>query len=159
MMKRGVWIGVSPNLTAVLISGSALSITHLAEERCHASNAGCHPDHRVLHPRAGSIRLGNQGVHGAMGTSMALGGLARMLAGSLQAGGPETAESNNESFFSGPENTIQQGACIPAGCGEMLIGSVVTSAGTTAEVYPCGSSDGLLGANGGTDGERMVERW
>ena len=86
----------------------------------------------------------------AMGTSMALGGVARMLAGSPHAGGPDTEDARNGSFFSGPENTIQQGACIPVGYGEMLIGSVVVSAGTSAEAYPCGSAGGPFGANPGT---------
>lgn len=84
-----------------------------------------------------------------MGTSMVLGGIAQMLAGSPQVGGPDDPQ-NNGSFFSGPENTVVQGACLPVGYGKVLVGSMVVSAGTSAEAYPCGAGGGPFGANGTT---------
>jgi predicted phage tail protein len=85
-----------------------------------------------------------------MGTSMALGGVAQMLAGHPQAGGPDNVEVRNGKFFNGAENTSQQGCCIPVGYGEMEVGSIVISAGTTAEAYPCGANGGPFGGNPGT---------
>lgn len=104
----------------------------------------------VLNPSGGcdiSIVPVVEGAKSELGQIL-LGGVSRMLAGSPQVGGPDDVA--NGSFFSGPENVATQGACIPIGYGEILIGSIVVSAGTSAEAYPCGANGGPLGGNPGT---------
>lgn len=100
----------------------------------------------------GWAAMGTKGAWGlsmmlGLGASMALGGIARLLASTPTL---DEEKNNNGNFFSGPENTVTQGACIPVGYGEMLCGSVVVSAGTSAESYAKGAGGGPFGGNPGT---------
>lgn len=71
---------------------------------------------------------------GAFGASMALGGVAQMLApkqmGLSTKDNPENTPSYN---FNGPVNTTAQGNCVPLLYGEMIAGSAVASAGIYSE--------------------------
>lgn len=89
-------------------------------------------------PWAASMMVG-------MGTSMVLGGIAMALAST-----PKVDDPDNGYFFSGPENTVVQGARVPIGYGTVLCGSKVVSAGTFPESYASGANGGPFGGNPGT---------
>jgi predicted phage tail protein len=74
------------------------------------------------------------GVVGSFGISMALGGVAQMIAGTPKGMGGQDAAANRPSYnFNGPVNTVAQGNPVPLGYGRMIIGSAVGSAGIYAE--------------------------
>ena len=62
---------------------------------------------------------------GQIGVSLALMGVASLLAPT-----PRKEEEAKPSYlFNGAENTVEQGAAVPVGYGEMMVGSVVLSSG------------------------------
>lgn len=71
----------------------------------------------------------------SVGLSLALGGVAQMLAGTpkneLSQG--TAAESRNSFYFSGPVNTSEQGLPVPIGYGELIVGSHRLSVGLTSK--------------------------
>ena len=67
-----------------------------------------------------------------IGLSMALGGVAQMLAPPPKSRGPEE-EQQPSYVFNGAVNTTAQGQPVPIGYGRMIVGSAVISAGITVE--------------------------
>lgn len=77
------------------------------------------------------------GVAVAMGASLALGGIAQMLAPAPKSSGPSERPENQPSYtFSGPINTTAQGQPVPIGYGRLVVGGAVISAGLTTEEIP-----------------------
>jgi predicted phage tail protein len=71
---------------------------------------------------------------GAFGISLALGGVAQMIAGTPKGLGSQDAADNRPSYgFNGPVNTQAQGNPVPLGYGRLIVGSAVVSAGIFAE--------------------------
>lgn len=71
----------------------------------------------------------------SVGVSLALGGVAQMLAPtpkSLDRGGDENKPSY---IFDGAQNRSVQGQAVPVGYGRMIVGSAVISAGINVEDY------------------------
>lgn len=67
-----------------------------------------------------------------VGLSLALGGVAQMLAPQLKSTGPQ--EEHQPSYvFNGAVNTSAQGQPVPIGYGRMIVGSAVISAGISVE--------------------------
>lgn len=68
----------------------------------------------------------------SVGVSLALGGIAQMLAPTPKA--PAASEAQNPSYvFNGAVNTTAQGQAIPIGYGRLIVGSAVISAGISVE--------------------------
>lgn len=68
----------------------------------------------------------------SVGVSLALGGVAQMLAPQPKA--PEPSETTPPSYvFDGAVNTTAQGQPVPVGYGRMIVGSAVISAGVSVE--------------------------
>lgn len=69
----------------------------------------------------------------SVGVSLALGGVAQMLAPQ-----PKTSAGKNQASyeFSGPVNTTAQGVPVPVGYGRLIVGSAVVSAGITVDQVP-----------------------
>jgi len=66
----------------------------------------------------------------SLGVSLILGGIASMLAPSVDAPDPQERPENKPSqVFSGPVNTTAQGHPVPIGYGRLIVGSAVISAG------------------------------
>jgi len=66
----------------------------------------------------------------AVGISLVMGGIAAMLAPSVDAPDPQERPENKPSqVFNGPVNTIAQGQPVPIGYGRLIVGSAVISAG------------------------------
>lgn len=66
----------------------------------------------------------------SLGISLVLGGIASMLAPSVDAPDPQERPENRPSqVFSGPVNTTAQGHPVPIGYGRLIVGSAVISAG------------------------------
>lgn len=86
-------------------------------------------------PAAGSLFAGGAwGVAGAVGISLALGGVAQMIAGTQKGLSSSEAADNKPSYnFSGIKNTTTQGNPVPLCYGEMTVGSAVASFGIVAE--------------------------
>lgn len=96
---------------------------------------------------------GLTGAVAGMGLSMAIGGVAQMLAPSPKGGPLDRPEDRPSYAFNGPVNTQAQGNPVPLLYGRMIIGSAVISAGIEAkdEVYvPDRSLPG--GGGGGSSG-------
>lgn len=73
-------------------------------------------------------------VVGAVGISLAIGGVAQMVAGTPKGLGSQDSADNKPSYgFNGPVNTQAQGNPVPLGYGRMIVGSAVISAGIYAE--------------------------
>ena len=71
---------------------------------------------------------------GAFGISLALGGVAQMVAGTPKGLGIQDSPDNRASYgFNGPVNTTAQGNPVPLGYGRMIVGSAVVSSGIYAE--------------------------
>lgn len=69
-----------------------------------------------------------------VGLALALGGVAQMLSPTPQLSGGSAAQDRRESFlFGGQDNTSAQGGPVPLVFGTFLVGSVVVSAGLSAE--------------------------
>jgi predicted phage tail protein len=66
-----------------------------------------------------------------IGVSLALGGIAQLLAPSPKA--PADEDNTSSYIFSGAVNTSAQGATIPVGYGRLIVGSAVISAGISVE--------------------------
>lgn len=81
-----------------------------------------------------AVFAGAAATVGAIGISMALGGVAQLLAPSPKSKGPSEGTKNNPSYlFNGPVNTTAQGQPIALGYGRMIVGSAVISAGIYSE--------------------------
>lgn len=81
----------------------------------------------------GSGATGFGAAVASFGLSLALGGVAQMLAPSMK-GGPTDRPENQPSYaFNGPVNTSAQGNPVPLLYGRMIIGSHVISAGIEAK--------------------------
>lgn len=71
---------------------------------------------------------------GAFGISLALSGVAQMVAGTPKGLGTEESANNKPSYgFNGPVNTQAQGNPVPLGYGRMIVGSAVISSGIYTE--------------------------
>jgi len=71
---------------------------------------------------------------GSVGISLALGGVAQMVAGTPKGLGAQDSADNRPSYsFSGPVNTQAQGNPVPLGYGRLIVGSAVVSSGIYAE--------------------------
>lgn len=68
----------------------------------------------------------------SVGVSLALGGVAQMLAPQPKFEGPDE-EQQPSYVFNGPVNTTAQGQPVPVGYGRMIVGSAVISAGISVE--------------------------
>lgn len=83
---------------------------------------------------------------GAVGMSLALGGIAQMLAPS-----PPKAADDTGTSFNGTDNVVAQGQTVPVTYGIYLDGSLVLSVGTSADTeFPTGSGGGPFGGVGST---------
>lgn len=85
----------------------------------------------------GGVTYGNMAI---MGTILALGGVAQMLA----------PESNNEEesqsyIMNGPGNTSSQGVPVPVVYGEVITGGVLVSGGIDVEKIPASGGGGRIG--------------
>lgn len=80
-------------------------------------------------PLIGSFTIGNLALAGG---AMILGGIIQMISPQPKS---QTAQSTNSYLLSGLGNTTQQGAPVPLVYGKTRTGSVVVSAGYTAEDY------------------------
>jgi predicted phage tail protein len=67
------------------------------------------------------------------GLGLALGGVARLMMSTPSLDSADPTKTRSSYMFSGIVNTIGEGACIPVLFGELIIGSVVVSAGGEAE--------------------------
>lgn len=78
------------------------------------------------------------GLVGSIGLSLALGGVAQMLAPKPkhQAGSDASDDQKQSYVFSGPVNSSQQGVGVPIVYGTMTIGSVVASTGLDVRELP-----------------------
>lgn len=82
-----------------------------------------------------AIAIGNAVFYA--GVSLALGGVAQMLAPSPKTGDPRERPENTPSYvFNGPVNTTAQGQPVPVGYGRLIVGGAVISAGITTEEIP-----------------------
>lgn len=90
----------------------------------------------VLVPGLGAVTLFGTttlaSVAFGVGVSLALGGVAQMLAPQPKYDGPEE-EQQPSYVFNGPVNTTAQGQPVPVGYGRMIVGSAVISAGISVE--------------------------
>lgn len=68
----------------------------------------------------------------SVGVSLALGGVAQMLAPQPKFDGPQE-EQQPSYVFNGAVNTTAQGQPVPVGYGRMIVGSAVISAGVSVE--------------------------
>lgn len=68
----------------------------------------------------------------SVGVSLALGGVAQMLAPQPKSIGPQE-EQQPSYVFNGAVNTSAQGQPVPVGYGRMIVGSAVISAGVSVE--------------------------
>lgn len=68
----------------------------------------------------------------SIGVSLALGGVAQMLAPQPESQGPQE-EQQPSYVFNGAVNTTAQGQPVPLGYGRMIVGSAVISAGISVE--------------------------
>jgi predicted phage tail protein len=74
------------------------------------------------------------GIVGSIGLSLALGGVAQMIAGTQKGLSSSEAADNKPSYnFSGVKNTATQGNPVPLCYGEMVVGSAVASLSIVAE--------------------------
>lgn len=73
----------------------------------------------------------------SVGVSLALGGVAQMLAPTPTALSSGVKDSQTEAsyVFNGATNTSAQGQAVPVGYGRMIVGSAVISAGINVEDY------------------------
>lgn len=72
------------------------------------------------------------GIAFGVGVSMALGGVAQLLAPQPKSSGPNE-EQQPSYVFNGAVNTSAQGQPVPVGYGRMIVGSAVISAGISVE--------------------------
>ena len=86
-------------------------------------------------PAAGTFFAGGAWtVVGSVGISLALGGVAQMVAGTQKGLSSSESANNTPSYnFSGIKNTTTQGNPVPLCYGEMTVGSACVSVGIVAE--------------------------
>lgn len=72
----------------------------------------------------------------SMGMSLALGGVAQLLAPKVKAENKEAVENKPSYIFNGAVNTVAQGNPVPILYGRMRVGSQVVSAGITSNDIP-----------------------
>lgn len=84
----------------------------------------------------------------AVGASLVLGGIAQLLSSVPKAG--QAAETKENPYFDGPQNTSAQGSAVPFGYGRMIVGSRIISAGITVEDQTSGGQAYM----GGFPGDR-----
>lgn len=78
---------------------------------------------------------------GAIGVSLALGGIAQMLAPSPKlTGGSAQADRKDSFLFGGQDNVVTQGGPVPLVYGQFQVGSVVISQGLDVEQLLSGGS-------------------
>jgi predicted phage tail protein len=76
---------------------------------------------------------------GAIGISLALGGVAQLLSPApTTPKPPERPENDPSNFFNGPVNTTLQGQPVPIAYGQVICGSAVVSAGITLDQLQAG---------------------
>jgi predicted phage tail protein len=80
---------------------------------------------------------------GMAGLAIALGGVARLLMSTPSLDATDPTKQRASYMFNGIVNTIGEGACVPVLFGELIIGSVVVSAGgdATDKLGPGATSD------------------
>lgn len=79
------------------------------------------------------------GILGGMGFSLALGGVAQLLAPAPPRDDiPDRPENKPNYSFNGPVNTIAQGHPVPIGYGRLIVGGAVISAGITLDQLKTG---------------------
>ena len=71
----------------------------------------------------------------SVGVSLALGGVAQMLAPVPQSLNRGIDEDKPSYIFNGAQNTTAQGQAVPVGYGRMIVGSAVISAGINVEDF------------------------
>lgn len=73
----------------------------------------------------------------SMGVSLALGGVAQLLAPSPKSNAPAERPENMPSYiFNGPVNTTAQGQPVPIGYGRLVVGGATISGGLNTEEIP-----------------------
>jgi predicted phage tail protein len=83
---------------------------------------------------AGIAAGGAWAIAGSVGISLALGGVAQMIAGTQKGLSTSEAVNNQPSYnFSGIKNTTTQGNPVPLCYGEMTVGSALLSLSVVAE--------------------------
>ena len=92
-------------------------------------------------PEIGFLAVGAKGAIFApavfsMGMSLALGGVAQLLAPKVKAESKEAVENKPSYIFNGAVNTVAQGNPVPILYGRMRVGSQVVSAGITSNDIP-----------------------
>lgn len=81
-----------------------------------------------------AIGGGGWGILGAVGLSLAIGGVAQMITGTTAGIDSSEAANNQPSYnFSGIKNTVTQGNPVSLCYGEMTVGSATISTGIVAE--------------------------
>ena len=70
------------------------------------------------------------------GIGLIAGGVAELLTGKVKTPESTTVDDAESYIFSGAANTSRQGAAVRVGYGQMLVGSVVISAGITTTDIP-----------------------
>lgn len=91
-------------------------------------------------PELGFAAVGTAGAASnvvfSIGMSLALGGVAQLLAPKVKAENKEAVENKPSYIFNGAVNTVAQGNPVPILCGRMRVGSQVVSAGITSNDIP-----------------------
>jgi predicted phage tail protein len=85
---------------------------------------------------AGSAAISLAPAIGAIGASLVLGGVAQLLTPTprLNSAGTDAETDPRRSYsFSGVQNVSRQGVPVPVVYGEVIVGSIVVSAGTSTE--------------------------
>jgi predicted phage tail protein len=89
-----------------------------------------------------------------MGAAIALGGVARLLMSTPSLNAADKTKQRSSYVFSGTVNTIGEGECVPVLFGELIIGSMVVSAGGEAQDITKGgeTSSNTAGVSDATGG-------
>ncbi|BDU76309.1 tail assembly protein [Mesoterricola sediminis] len=94
---------------------------------------------------------------GAMGLSMAIGGIAQMLTGSPNK--TYGSEGSNSSLFSSGQNTVAQGVSLPVLCGEFYCTPPLVSEAIDTEAYSATVFNGSYDGNGTWLGDGDTTPW
>lgn len=70
---------------------------------------------------------------GKVGVALVLGGVAQMLAPKIDYSAGTDEETKQSYVFNGAVNTTNQGACVPIGYGELIVGSHTISTGLSVQ--------------------------
>ena len=90
----------------------------------------------------------------AIGASMALGGVSRMLAGS-----PNAAVNTNSALFSGASNTVAQGIPVPVLYGEFYVTPPLISEAIDTELFTPGLFNSSYDGVGTWSGDGSTAAW